>query len=265
MHQHARVDQARHLAEDTARRRPGPGRLYAGTSGFAYPAWTPAFYPPGTRADGYLRHYATILSTCELSSTYRRLPDAPLLARWAALVPAHFRFALKLHAATSLRAYAGDAASVERLLEPMPALGHALGTALFRVPAGRSRDDVRLDRLLAAWPASIPVAFELQDPSWMDDEVHDRLRAAGAVLVATETDDAPDPPLLLTGAFLYVRLRRATYDDATLDTWAARLEPFLAAGHDAFAMFRHDEVGAAPGWALALAGRLPRFAARPDR
>ena len=242
------------------------GRLFAGTSGFSYPAWAPAFYPAGTRDDGFLRHYGTRLATCELSSTCRQLPDSALLARWRGLVPPGFRFALKLHAATSLRAYATDpAGALERLLEPLPALGSSLGTTLFRVPAGQARDDARLDRLLSAWPPTIPVALELQDPSWADDAVHARLHAAGAVLVATETDDAPDPPLLLTGPFLYVRLRRTAYDDRTLDAWAARLEPFLAASRDAYAIFRHDEHGAAPGWALALADRLAAFAARPGR
>jgi uncharacterized protein YecE (DUF72 family) len=240
------------------------GRLYVGTSGFAYPGWIPAFYPSGTRGHRFLRHYGAILSTCELSSTYRRLPDAALLARWRALVPPGFRFALKLHAATSLRAYASDpAGAVERLLAPVPALGPSLGTALFRVPTRQARDDGRLERLLAAWPETIPVAFELQHPSWVDDEVHARLRAAGAVLVATDTDEGPEPPLLVTGPFLYVRLRRSVYEAAALDAWAARLEPFLAAGRDAYAIFRHDEEGEAPGRALALAARLPAFAASP--
>lgn len=241
------------------------GRLYAGTSGFSYSAWAPAFYPPGTRGDTFLRHYSTRLATCELSSTYRRLPDAALLAHWRSLVPPGFRFAVKLHAATSWRAFTlGPEDQLDRLLSPLTALGATLGTALFRVAAGTRRDDARLDRLLRAWPTAVPVAFELQDPSWADDAVHALLRAAGAVLVATETDDAPDPALLLTGPFLYLRLRRAAYDDATLDAWAARLEPFLASGRDVFAFFRHDGHGEAPGWAIALAARLSAFGARPD-
>ncbi len=240
------------------------GRLYAGTSGFSYPAWVPAFFPPGTRGDGFLRHYGTKLTTCELSSTYRRLPDAALLTHWRELVPPDFRFALKLHAATSWRAFTlGPEGELERLLSPLPTLGPTLGTALFRVATGIGRDDARLDRLLLAWPASIPVAFELQDESWVDDAVHARLRAAGAVLVATETDERPDAPVLRTGPFLYLRLRRTAYSDSALDAWAARLEPFLAAGHDAFVIFRHDERGDAPGWARGLAARLPAFATRP--
>jgi len=39
-------------------------------------------------------------------------------------------------------------------------------------------------------------------------------------------------------------LRRHDYTSADLDTWAARIEPFLAAGDDVYAFFRHDAAGA---------------------
>jgi uncharacterized protein YecE (DUF72 family) len=43
-----------------------------------------------------------------------------------------------------------------------------------------------------------------------------------------------------------------------LETWAARLEPFLAAGDDVYAFFRHDEVGRGPELALGLAEAVDR-------
>ena len=36
------------------------GRLRTGTSGFAYPAWSPRFYPSGARGPDLLRHYGAI-------------------------------------------------------------------------------------------------------------------------------------------------------------------------------------------------------------
>ena len=35
------------------------GRLFAGTSGFSYPAWKPEFYPKEVPAKKFLEHYAT--------------------------------------------------------------------------------------------------------------------------------------------------------------------------------------------------------------
>jgi uncharacterized protein YecE (DUF72 family) len=146
--------------------------------------------------------------------------------------------------------------------------------------------DARLAALLAAWPGTIPLVLEFQDRSWHVDETFAALRAAGAVLCITELppegdegasgeaigaapgaageprvagdssfDDEP-PIVRRTGSFLYLRLRRHDYTEAELDAWAARLEPFLAAGDDVYAFFRHDAVGRAGELALSLAARL---------
>lgn len=237
------------------------GVLRTGTSGFAYPGWAPAFYPVGTRGDALLSAYAARLAAVELSGTYYRQVTAAQAAAWTARVPPWFRFSVKLLRTGSLRAYATDpAGTLPWLAAPLAAFGDRLAAALLRIQAGQIRDDARLERLLAAWPAGVPLALEAQDPSWHVDETHERLRAAAAVLVVTETDEAPDPPLTITGPFVYLRLRRTQYGTADLDAWAARLEPFLADGRDAFVYFRHDERGATPGYAAALAARLPRHA-----
>jgi uncharacterized protein YecE (DUF72 family) len=236
------------------------GVLRTGTSGFAYPAWAPAFYPAGARGEALLPAYAARLAAVELSGTYYRQVTGAQALIWASRVPASFRFTVKLLRTGSLRAYAGDpAATLPWLTAPLAAFGDRLGAALLRIQAGQARDDARLDRLLAAWPAGVPLAIEAQDPSWQADETHDRVRAAGATLVVTDTDEAPDPPLTVTGPLLYLRLRRTMYGTADLDAWAARLEPFLADGRDAYVFFRHDEHGATPGYAMALAARLARY------
>lgn len=241
-----------------------PGALRTGTSGFSYPGWAPAFYAPGTRGEALLPAYAARLDAVELSATYYRQPSPAQAAAWAGRVPPTFRFAVKLLRTGTLRAYATDpAGTLPWLTAPLASFGARLGTALLRIPADRPRDDHRLAGLLAAWPAEIPLAVEARDPSWHVDEVHALLRGAGAALVVTDTDDAPDPPLTVTGRFVYVRLRRAAYGTADLDAWAARLEPFLADGRDAYVFFRHDERGATPGHAEALAARLAAFG--PDR
>jgi len=230
-----------------------PGVLRTGTSGFAYPAWAPAFYPPGTRGEALLPAYASRLTSVELSATYYRYPTAEQAAAWVSRVPPAFRFTVKLLRTGTLRAYATDpAGTLPWLTAPLAAFGERLGAALLRIPAGQARDDERLARLLAAWPAALPLAVELQDPSWHVDETHAVLRDAGATLVVTDTDEAPNPPLTVTGPFVYVRLRRTSYATADLDDWAARLQPFLADGRDAYAFFRHDERGATPAYAETL-------------
>jgi uncharacterized protein YecE (DUF72 family) len=144
------------------------------------------------------------------------------------------------------------------LTDPYRAFGERLGTVLFRVPDTTKRDDARLAALLAAWPRDLPLTLELQDPSWAADEVVAAAARAGVAICATESPEDEDPPTLRrTAPFLYLRLRRHDYPPTELDAWAARLEPFLAAGDDAYVFFRHDEAGRGPELALELAARLP--------
>jgi uncharacterized protein YecE (DUF72 family) len=98
---------------------------------------------------------------------------------------------------------------------------------------------------------------EFRDASWEADQVLALLRDAGAVLCATEGEDDERPPdLRRTGPFLYLRLRRHDYAPRELDAWRDRLEPFLAAGDDAFVFFRHDETGRGAELALELQARF---------
>jgi uncharacterized protein YecE (DUF72 family) len=171
--------------------------------------------------------------------------------------------------------------SIAWLTEPLGHFGERLGAVLFRVPSEVRRDgpwvqgdtavaDARLAAFLAAWPPSIPLVVELQDPSWHVDETFAALRSVGAVLCTTDlppegdegakgpagsdeaaaadpgpSADREPPTIRRTGPFLYLRLRRHHYDEAALQAWAARIEPFLTAGDDVYAFFRHDAVGRA--------------------
>lgn len=171
------------------------------------------------------------------------------------------------------------------LTEPLGAFGDRLGAVLFRVPAEIRRDgpwvsgdvtlaDARLAALLAAWPPSIPLVVEFQDPSWHVDETFAAMRAAGATVCTTDLPPEGDegaiaaesgagsraesePPFIRrTGSFLYLRLRRHDYDATALDTWAARIEPFITAGDDVFVFFRHDPVGRAAELAREMLDRF---------
>lgn len=231
------------------------GRLRTGTSGFAYPAWSPRFYPPGLRGPDLLGHYGTRLAAVELNNTFYRQPSPAAVDAWLAATPADFRFAVKAQRGGSFRSLQVDpGASVPWLTAPLRRFGERLGTVLFRVPDGVARSDERLAALLGAWPTDLPLALEFQDPSWHVDEVFDIVRAAGAAVVATDQESAGEPPpLRRSGPFLYLRLRRPDYPPAELARWLARLEPFLADGLDGYVFFRHDEVGRGAELAVELA------------
>lgn len=236
-----------------------PGRLLVGTSGFAYPGWIPRFYPAGAKASDLLRLYGERLPAVELNNTFYQQPTAAKVAAWLAATPADLRFSVKAQRGGSFRALAGTAGSgLAWLTDPYRAFGDRLGTVLFRVPAETPRDDAKLEALLSAWPRDLPLTMEFQDPSWQVDETFSALTRAGAACCATDVDGGAEPDLRRTGPFIYVRLRRAAYDEGAVEHWAARLEPFLDDGLDVYVFVAHDAVGRGGETALALAAAVAR-------
>ncbi|HVA87521.1 MAG TPA: DUF72 domain-containing protein [Candidatus Saccharimonadales bacterium] len=236
------------------------GHLFAGTSGFAYPRWTPLFYPAGIRAEAFLSYYAGRFPACELNNTWYQTPSRSKITGWLAATPPNFRFSVKGQRGASLRTLLkGPDESLPFLTDPIRQFGERLGTVLFRVPKEIPRDDNRLAALLARWPVDLPLTMEFQDASWLVDEVIDACRASGAAVCATELDENEEPPRLwVTAGWLYLRLRRSRYDRNEIEAWANRIVPFLEIGQDVYVFFRHDATGEATVRAAALTEAVER-------
>jgi uncharacterized protein YecE (DUF72 family) len=235
------------------------GRLFVGTSGFAYKDWVPLFYPTDVRGDALLEHYSSRLNSVELNNTFYRQPRPDHVAAWLAATPESFRFIVKAQRGGSIRSFgtvaqpaSAVAESVAWLTDPYRLFGERLGGVLYRLPESVHRNDSRLQALLEAWPADIPLVAEFQHPSWQVDEVLDLLRTHRAALCATDLDERTTPDLRLTGPFIYLRLRRADYTDTELEAWASRLLAFLESGTDCYVFLRHDERGVSALRALRL-------------
>jgi uncharacterized protein YecE (DUF72 family) len=92
-------------------------------------------------------------------------------------------------------------------------------------------------------------AFEFRNRSWFDAAVLRILSDAGAALCVAESDRLQSP-LERTAPFVYVRLRKKSYDEGALAEWAARLRQLGAGADEIYVYFKHEV--AAP----ALASRL---------
>jgi uncharacterized protein YecE (DUF72 family) len=237
-----------------------PGRLFVGTSGFAYSAWAPRFYPAGLRSAELLPYYASRLTAVELNNTFYRQPRPDAVRAWLAATPPSFRFVVKAQRGGTARSFTDPAGGLDWLTGPYRAFGERLGAVLFRVPDPTRRDDDKLERFLAAWPRDLPLVVELRDPSWHVDETMRAFERYGAAMCISDDPDAEVATIRRTTDRLYLRLRRHDYDAAELSRWSERLEPFLDEGDDAFVFFRHDDVGRGAELALAFQALLAGYA-----
>ena len=226
-------------------------RLLAGASGYSFKEWKGVFYPASIKPEAMLAWYAERLPTVEINNTFYRMPAAAVLENWARATPEGFRFAIKAsrritHMARLKAETAAD--SVNYLYRNLAALGPKLGPVLFQLPPQMKKDQPRLAAFLKLLPENHRAAFEFRNPSWLDDEVYDTLRAAGAALCLSEREDNAPPPLVQTAPWGYVRLRLESYSEEDLRQWAEKL---AAAGwDDTYVYFMHEPT--APAYAQTL-------------
>ena len=222
-------------------------KLLAGTSGFSYDGWVGTFYPEDLASDERLGYYATKLPAVEINNTFYRMPKPELLVRWAAQVPAEFRFALKAsQRITHIKRLKEVSEEVRFLLGSVRQLGEKLGPVLYGLPPNLKKDVPRLSAFLALLPADVKAAFEFRNPTWLDEEVYALLKSAGAALCVAD-DEKGTTPFVATAPWGYLRLRRENYAEKDLAAWAERVK---GSGWDAaYVFFKHEEEGAAPALA----------------
>ena len=217
--------------------------LYAGTSGFAYPAWKPGFYPAKMPSNRFLKHYAERLNCVEINYTFRRLPSASTLQNWVEQTPGGFVFAVKANMRIThiLRLKnAGEATELFlKMIDPLRS-ARRLGPILFQLPPAVKCDVALLRDYLALLPKDLRYAFEFRHPSWLAEEVYGLLRERNISLCVAESERL-EVPEVITADFVYYRLRKPEYTEADIDAFAARSKELLAGGRDLYLMFKHEE------------------------
>lgn len=223
-------------------------RLYAGTSGWAYPTWKPEFYPAGTPAKRFLEFYASKLTSVEVNYTFRALPTAKMLEGWLAATPANFRFSFKAPQRIThfrrLQDCADDVAQFVSALEPVRQAGK-LGLLLFQLPPNFKADPERLSNFFTVPALSAtnapPIAFEFRHESWFTDQIYEILRRHNAALCIAESDDLLTPEVHTATDCACYRLRRSGgYSAVELDAFAKRFAA-LAEQRDVYVYFKHED------------------------
>ena len=223
-------------------------RIFAGTSGWAYPTWKPDFYPHRTPAKKFLEFYASQLTSVEVNYTFRVLPTAKMLEDWLAATAPDFRFSFKAPQRIThfkrLRDCDADIAQFIAALEPILHAGK-LGLLLFQLPPNFKADAGLLAAFLSI-PAfqtteALRIAFEFRHDSWFGEEIYATLRQHEAALCIAESDELTTPEVHTATSFTCFRLRRSGgYSPSELDAFAERFS-LLAQQRDVYAYFKHED------------------------
>jgi uncharacterized protein YecE (DUF72 family) len=281
----------------------GRGKVFVGISGYDYPAWRGAFYPPQVPRAGWLGYASRAFNSIELNGTFYSLKSPDVFRRWRAESPPSFRFAVKgsRFITHNLKLERAEGALANFYASGVLAFGRKTGPFLWQLPAGYRFEPERIESFIRLLPrdsrqaeslarghdhrlrrgalveAAEPVlyrhAFEVRHPSYFDAGFYDRLRRHRCAFVIADTAGKFSYAEEVTARFVYVRLHGSQelyvsgYTDEELDTWAARVRGWAAPeegpARDVYVYFDNDARGRAPHDGRRLAARLADLGAGP--
>ena len=239
-------------------------RAWIGTSGWRYPSWRAAFYPPGLAQRRELAYLGGRMNSVEINGSFYSLQRPESYRAWAAETPDDFLFAVKgSRYITHLKQLRDVRVPLANFLASgVLALGPKLGPLLWQLPPRLRFDPARIGEFLALLPHSTGAAaqlagehderldgraettvdadrplrhaLEVRHPSFRDPAFVALLRAHDVALVVADT--AGTFPYLedVTAGFVYVRLHGDTelytsgYSPEALDRWAALVRAWRA-------------------------------------
>jgi uncharacterized protein YecE (DUF72 family) len=234
--------------------------IRVGTAGWNIPRASRARFP---EEGSQLQRYAARLNAAEINTSFYRPHSPDTYARWAAAVPRHFRFAVKIpKTITHERGLTRSREPLERFLHEIAGLGARLGPLLLQLPPSHVFDPRRVGRFLDLLRTrhAGPVVCEPRHESWTTE-------AATRLLVRFRVARvAADPPraagLESPGGWpglIYFRWHGSprqyfsSYSAERLDALAVTLD---AARANAWCIFDNTGSGSAAANALDLRERL---------
>jgi uncharacterized protein YecE (DUF72 family) len=230
-----------------------------GTAGWSIPAGTRDRFPAtGT----LLQRYAQRLSVAEINTSFYRPHRRTTYEKWAASVPADFRFSVKLpKAITHERKLLHCSDLIERFAQESAGLGDKLGAVLVQLPPSFAFPGDQAERFFEELKAAtgVGIVLEPRHASWFAADVDGMLVRRQVARVAA------DPALHRSGGKpggwrerAYFRLHGAPriydspYDRLSLDKHAATVAALAAGGAEVWTIFDNTMHGAATENALEL-------------
>jgi uncharacterized protein YecE (DUF72 family) len=236
--------------------------LRIGTAGWSVPSRYAAQVPAG---GSHLERYAQRLNAVEINSSFYRPHQRKTYQRWAASVPAGFRFAVKVpKAMTHERRLDDCGALLDRFVAEVAGLDDRLGVLLVQLPPKLGFEKRVVDRFFRdlRQRIEVPVACEPRHANWFTPDTNEWLAERRVARVAA--DPAPvsgaGEPGGWNGLAYYrwhgsPRIYYSDYDDAALAALGKRLDAQRQRGIPVWCILDNTASGAALGNALTLTTR----------
>jgi uncharacterized protein YecE (DUF72 family) len=242
-----------------------PASLRVGCAGWSIPRQHAQLFGEG---ESTLARYATRFDLAEVNSSFYRSHQRKTWERWAASVPARFRFTAKLPQEISHeRALRGCVSCLSRFLGEVDGLGDKLACLLLQLPRSRPLEARVAARFFASLRARYAGGFavEPRHASWFGEDADALLREFSIARVAADPALSADAAQPGGGGSLRYwrwhgspRMYYSDYPDASLAALAVQVRARAPRGTLRLVVFDNT----AHAFATANAARLQELLAR---
>jgi uncharacterized protein YecE (DUF72 family) len=250
-----------------------PAEVRVGCAGWSLPRSAHEHFP---LTGSHLERYAARLPAVEINSSFYRPHRHATYARWAASVPATFRFSVKIpKSITHENVLKDPEEKLDSFLAGVAGLGEKLGCLLVQLPPSLAFDAIVARDFFAALRGRHGGAavLEPRHASWAAPECENLLDTFRVARVAADPARIPcgNEPRGWRGVAYYrlhgtPRVYFSAYSGDYLDALAADIAARAQCATPVWCVFDNTGLGAAAGNAIGLLDRLaPRDAKAVDR
>jgi uncharacterized protein YecE (DUF72 family) len=236
-----------------------PGGVYIGCAGWSLPKAAALWFP---HEGSHLERYAARFDCVEINSSFYRPHRPATYARWAASVPASFRFSVKMPRSVTHEArLVGVSSPLDRFFCEVAGLGRKLGCVLVQLPPSLAFAPAVASRFLAMLRRRHdgPVVVEPRHPSWFGPSAEAMLtehRASRVMADPVIVPAAAEPGGDMRTAYLRLhgspKIYYSTYSDDSLIRIGKRVRALNVKGTRVWCLFDNTALGAATVNALEL-------------
>ncbi len=261
-----------------------PGKVYIGTSGWAYSHWQSVFYPADLPSKNKLKYYSKHFKTIEINYSFYHLPRPATYQKWYKETPADFLFSVKASRfITHIKRLKRVKLPFETFLNNALNLKEKLGPVLFQFPPSflASQDNIkRLENFLGfvdkksekivfgsansssenLSSVNLRFAFEFRHKTWLSEKVYKLLKKYKVAWVIADSPSYPKAEKV-TADFCYIRMHgsqvlfSSKYTEKELKDLARKIKKWQKDGLDVYCYFNND----VQGFAIENAKKLLRL------
>jgi len=229
------------------------GKLFIGTSGWAYGHWDGIFYPKDLPVKDKLKYFSKYFKTVEINYSFYHLPRPTTYQNWYNQTPEDFIFAVKASRfITHIKRLQGVKEAWKTFLENALYLKEKLGPILFQFPPSFRANEIKIKRLedflKLITKNKLQYAFEFRHKSWCDKKVYNLLKKYKAAWVIADSPSYPKSEEVTTD-FIYVRMHgskvlfSSKYTKKKLQVLSEKIKKYLKQGLNVYVYFNNDAMG----------------------